>query len=65
VIYTIYVLLSEYVDFYYTAIIGNLIMFGVSSLAAVALPRRPDAPALTNLTVWTMERSSSGSAAPG
>jgi SSS family solute:Na+ symporter len=63
IIYTVYILLgkSDIVplpafDLYYTAIIGNVIMFGTSSIAAAILKRRDDAPSLTNLTVWTMEK---------
>ena len=42
-------------DLYYTAIIGNLVMFGTCWGAALVLPRREDAPPLDNLTVWTMK----------
>ena len=43
-------------DLYYTAIIGNVVMFVVSMIAAGILGRKKTAPALDNLTIWTMSK---------
>ncbi len=43
------------VDTYYTGIIGHLVMFTAGYAMGVILPRRPRD--LTNLTVWTQDRS--------
>jgi len=63
VTYTVYIVLGKNelaplppFDLYYTAIIGNLVMFGVCGAAAVVFRRSENAPPLTNLTVWTMKR---------
>ncbi|MEM8954376.1 MAG: sodium/solute symporter [Verrucomicrobiota bacterium] len=62
-VYTIYILLgkNELVplppfDLYYTAIIGNLVMFITAALASLFFKRSPK-HSLENLTVWTMQSS--------
>jgi SSS family solute:Na+ symporter len=64
--YTIYILLGKQdlvplpaFDLYYTAIIGNLIMFGVTALASCVF-RRPAGDSLDRLTVWTMNKTPDG-----
>ena len=42
---------SSRFEMYYTGIVGNLVMFGIGYLAALALPQRPRD--LTDLTLWT------------
>lgn len=63
VCYTVYIILGEQelvplppFDLYYAAIIGNLIMFGVTALASMVF-RRPVNASLAQLTVWTMNKT--------
>lgn len=46
-------------DLYYAAIIGNLIMFGVTALASCVFPRSAS-NSLVRLTVWTMQTAPNG-----
>ena len=61
--YTVYIILGKKdlvplppFDLYYTAIIGNLVMFGVTALASCVF-RRPADHSLAQLTVWTMKKA--------
>lgn len=61
VCYTLYIILGEKelvplppFDLYYAAIIGNLIMLGVTAIASMVF-RRPADASLEQLTVWTMK----------
>jgi solute:Na+ symporter, SSS family len=61
IFYTVYIVLGQKdilpmprIDLYYTAIIGNLVMFTGNFIGSMIFRRSPDAPSLENLTVWTM-----------
>jgi solute:Na+ symporter, SSS family len=60
IFYTVYIVLGQKdilpmprIDLYYTAIIGNIVMFTGNLVGSMIFSRSPDAPSLENLTVWT------------